>query len=102
MAAGLSYKQAYNRVYRRLQTIRSKLARNGVPCRYDRLTLRPDGLPSVGPDKWSVWYVRLYASNGECAMLPCASVGGLIYKELGDFERAIKRIIEEFGKFPAA
>lgn len=64
MAAGLSQKQIYNRIYNRLQRIKGELRQQGYFVEYKDRALVNRGGTDV------VWFSVGHASNGEtCALL---------------------------------
>ena len=71
MAAGLSKKRQYYITYRRLQRIRQELAQAGIESRY------ADG--ALTGVNFSIYYRRLNASNGECALLATLVFNGSTY-----------------------
>jgi len=80
MAAGLSDKAIYGRVYRRLRGIlRDLYERYGDACnmRYANRELAGE-IKGVAV---RVYYSILRASNGECAGLPCVEMRSSLYGE---------------------
>lgn len=99
MAAGLDPKRQYRITYAHLQSIRRELRKVGVVSTYANRALTGAG------DTFVIWYRRLNASNGECALLPCIEIFPKMEDRAKrerfdylDFNRGLKRLNELFGK----
>lgn len=103
MAAGLTNKQFYNRVYRRLQRTKRELAQAGVASEYHNGALVYQEPAPIGRVVgFSITYRRLNASNGETAGLArIYLVNDSGERETYDhlnFSRGIARIKELYAK----
>lgn len=108
MAAGLTKKQWYTRMYNKLQSTKRELEKAGVAVVYRNLQLFPDmtGLTHETHDLgFNISFQTSRASNGEAAAWQVITVVIDGKKELygwmqkdGDFEKGMLRVSQLFGK----
>jgi hypothetical protein len=102
MAAGLSKRQIYRRVYSRLKQLQWELARAGVYSVYRKQQLASDEDKNPSGLQFNVSFRILSASNGEVAGLPVVTIWENrvvpqkeIYGEImGTFDAGIRRLKE--------
>ena len=103
MAAGLSQKQIYSRVYRRLMSLKGQLRKAGVNTLYKNRSLVFFDTADLHIDGgFNIKYRVSHASNGECAGFPTVYLAfegkrenfgsALFEKSDGTFDQGLERI----------
>jgi hypothetical protein len=109
MAAGLSSKQIYGRIYNRLQSIRYKLVKAGVETIYRKSQIFPDVTKYNGTeaDGFNISFDTWRASNGEtggfakCTIFYNDSRGTVQFGHMlagGSFEQGIAEVVRIYGR----
>jgi hypothetical protein len=93
MAAGLSAKRQYEIIYRRLKKIEGDLNRAGIKAVYGNRQVVDEATQGK---EFQIYYHRLNASNGECALFPVLYLnegGTRVEYYFMDFEKGLAKLI---------